>query len=270
MSEFSDFLTRNDDLISKVNEAILYSDFHEIKEVYIDLALLKDTRLGTILAEDKNTLPYITEHIPQYNIRPVRDFTFAFPKLKAKENTYRQMYMDPKYSKTIFNYSPDTLMYKYLPQMIDSVISSNARIKSDHRVKFTINTYPVQLSEIADNYKKILTLAIKDRVDVELICTDQHEITAQRWQNYGMLFLDDISYAFSPAGKLHKPLFLDGTMGLVKIYAPYCCDESILRQWQRFNVNFSDRETVRLMFEATEKILNAICSFAFMSFDIIS
>lgn len=85
MSAFSDFLDKNNDLINKVNEAIMYGDFHAVKEVYIDLPLLKDTRLGLILATDKDALPYVVANLKSYLLRPNRSFTFAYPKLKFKE-----------------------------------------------------------------------------------------------------------------------------------------------------------------------------------------
>ena len=123
MSAFSDFLDKNNDLINKVNEAIMYGDFHAVKEVYIDLPLLKDTRLGLILATDKDALPYVVANLKSYLLRPNRSFTFAYPKLKFKEKEYQQMYRDPKYATDLFNRSPDTSLSGSLPTILRILIT---------------------------------------------------------------------------------------------------------------------------------------------------
>jgi hypothetical protein len=270
MSAFSDFLDKNNDLINKVNEAIMYGDFHAVKEVYIDLPLLKDTRLGLILATDKDALPYVVANLKSYLLRPNRSFTFAYPKLKFKEKEYQQMYRDPKYATDLFNRSPDTSLSGSLPTILRILRTNNDRVKYTGSLHVTVNTFPIKENELTDQYRKMLTKAADNLAIIDFVCIDPLVISSKQWQSTDIAFLDSISYELSAESTIYKPLFQDVSMGLTKIYAPYDCDDSILQQWKRYNVDFTDKETVKTVFAPTEVALNAFCHFLFASFDVNS
>ena len=268
MSAFSDFVAKHDDLINKVNEAIMYSKFHAVQKVYIDLPLLKDTRLGLILATDKEALPYVIANLKQYMLKPNRSFTFAFPKLKYKEKDYKQMYTDPKYGEDLFNHSPDTSLSGSLPAILRILRMNNNRVKATEKIHVTVNIFPLQTNKLMEAYRNILLSQVENIATIDFIRKDPREISENEWKTTDVLFLDDISYELDPKGRIYKPLFQDMSMSLAQIYAPYCCDDSILHQWQRYNVNFADKETVDLIFKTTEIALNTVCHFLFASFDV--
>lgn len=268
MSAYSDFLDKHDDLITKVNDAIMYSKFHAIKEVYIDLALLKDTRLGLILATDKEALPYIKANLDRYQMRPNRSFTFAFPKLKYKESEYQKMYKDAKYSRDIFNCSPDTSLSGMIKRIFIMLYDNNTRVRYFDKIHVTVNTYPLQQNDLTKTYCNILNNISDGRAVVEFITTDPRTIDTDKWRSMDLMFIDNINYTCDVKGTLYKPLIEEASMPLTQIYAPYSCEDSMLHQWQRYNVDFTDKETVKLLFQTTELVMNTLCHFLFASFDV--
>ena len=68
MSKLSDFITQHERLFDNANKSIVEASFRTITKVYIDLALLKDTRMGLMISlSDKSDMQYLAEGLPRYN-----------------------------------------------------------------------------------------------------------------------------------------------------------------------------------------------------------
>ena len=84
MPELSELINKNEKLINKINENIVSASFSIVKNIYIDLALLKDTRMGLMLSlSNSDDVQYLLSKLPIYNIRPNRRFTEVYPEFKV-------------------------------------------------------------------------------------------------------------------------------------------------------------------------------------------
>ena len=48
-TSINEIIDKYQDSIGKINDGILASEFHPIRQVYVDLACIKDTRMGLLL-----------------------------------------------------------------------------------------------------------------------------------------------------------------------------------------------------------------------------
>lgn len=108
--DLNKFYNENKDLIDKLNENYMKGFFSPVKEVYFDLPVLKDIRLGLMISlTDKNKIKDVfIKNIEKYNNRPNRSFTYAFKEVGYTEEELTKMYYDEKYHRDMFNYALDT------------------------------------------------------------------------------------------------------------------------------------------------------------------
>lgn len=268
MPELSDLITKNEKLINKINENILSSVFSTVKRVYIDLALLKDTRMGLMLSlSDSDDVQYLLSKLPLYNIRPNRSFTETYPDFKLDENTLNKYYHDPSYSEDIFNNSPDTDFSINLKTMIRMYSSANTRGGYSKPIDITINTFPLQITDNIKIFNRILDVMFKGAAIFNLISTDPKQISEESWSNYSVLYIDDINYTLTDSN-LYKALFDHQRMTNSTIFSPYCCDDKILDKWKQYKVDLTKPNITNDLFKVTEYILSAFCYFSFIPFQI--
>ena len=268
MTEFSDFVTKNEKLFNKVNESIVSASFNTVKRVYIDLALLKDTRMGLMLSlSDKNDIQYLLSKIKQYNIRPNRKFTEVYPEFKIDEDTLNKHYHDPSYSETIFDYSPDTDFSVKLKSVILMYSSANNRAGYSDPIEITINAFPLSITENIKLFNAILNHLFIGLATFNLVSVDPKIIQTDHWATYSVLYIDDIEYDLTN-GTLYKILFEQQKMTDKVIVAPYCCNEAVLDKWKQYRIDLTDINTTNDIFKLTEYVLSAFCYFSFIPFQI--
>ena len=267
MSQLSDFITKNEQLFNKANEGIVQGYFRPVKSVYIDLALLKDTRLGAMVSlSDNESLQYLKDGIARYNNRPNRKFTYAYPDFKYSEEYLQQYYHDPKNSEQIFNYSPDTDLSISIRDLVLSYRSVNIRAGYNDTIKFCINIYPLQKTLSIKVYQKMLNLMMHDVATFDIVSLDPKANNAITWTKYNVLFIDDLEYALQEGNALYNALFINQSLTQSSIFTPYCCADSVLEKWKQYNIKFDENNMDRDLFKVTEYLLTAFCTFTFMRF----
>lgn len=270
MTSLNDLVEKNKDLINKANEAIVASAFHSVKDIYIDLPLLKDTRMGLLinLAKTEEEVAYLVNGLAKYNTRPNRHFTTVYPDLKYSEEDLVKFYENPNNSDQIFNRSPDTDFSCNLEALFKSICSENARAGIAHRINVTINTYPLVVKTNLTAYLQILRYAFGKFATFKFITTDVRKMDSETWKSFDMLFIDNLSAALDKNGVLKDLLFQDMKFTNKTVFAPYACDDDIFAKWKQYNIDVTDPETAKDMFKISEYLIGTYCYFKFMPFQI--
>ena len=269
MSEYSDLLKKYDKQITKVNEAIMNTEFHEISTIYSDLVLLKDLRMGLMISlANSEERKYLLSKLAEYNYRPVRDFTYTYPEFKYSETELNQMYHDQERSDTIFNYSPDTDFSLTANELLRSITSQNTRVKYTKTVTWYINTYPLKITENMQIYATMLEEYVQHAAEIKLISVNPFTVDSNIWSNCQLLAIDDMLSVTKPEHTLNNVLFESHRLLNSAIYAPYVCDPSVLHKWHQHHINLADPKAEQEIFTVTEMMLNLYCHFTFIPFSI--
>ena len=268
MSDLSEFITKHEKIFNKANMSIVESAFKKVKSIYIDLALLKDTRMGLMVSlSDKADLQYLIQHLREYNIRLNRKFTEVYPKFKVDENTLNKYYHDPAYSAKIFDYSPDTDFSINFEDLITMYSAENDRSGYTEKIDITINTYPLQITDNINTFIRILNKCYAGKATFNAICTDPKVITESAWTSYSVLCIDDIEYTLTNS-IFYNVLFERQKIINTVVFAPYCCNDTILNKWKQYKINLTDVKTINDLLKVTEYALSTFCYFSFIPFQI--
>lgn len=268
MPELSELINKNEKLINKINENIVSASFSIVKNIYIDLALLKDTRMGLMLSlSNSDDVQYLLSKLPIYNIRPNRHFTEVYPEFKVDEATLNKYYHDPAYSEQIFDNSPDTDFSINLKSMILTYSAANNRAGHNYPLNITINTFPLSITESIRIFNKILSVMFKGLALFNFICEDPKQISEEKWASYSVICIDDLNYSLTNSN-LYKALFDHRRLANCAIFSPYCSDDEILDKWKQYKVDLTNLNVISDLFKVTEYVLSAFCYFAFIPFQI--
>ena len=271
MASLDDIVKQNEDLINKVNDIIVSTEFRSIKNIYIDLPLLRDTRMGLLLnlAKTKEERDYLLNNLDKYNIRPNRHFTTVYPEFKYSEDDLNKFYQNPNNSDAIFNLSPDTSFTYNFESFFEIICSKNARAGMHREMPvITINTYPLKVSTSLEAYMKILQQSFGNIVKFKYITINVKEITRELWNSFDMLLIDDLAAVLDRNGIFKDLLFKEMKFITKTIFAPYSCDDDILAKWKQYKIDITDPVTANDIFKVSEYLIATYCHFKFMLFQI--
>jgi len=265
---YGDFLHQHDAEISRINDAILETDFHPISDIYIDLANLKDTRMGTLLllSSSKEETQYLIDNLDAYNYRPVRNFTFTYPKYSLSESKLIEMYSDPKLSDDIFVRSPDTDLSLHCEELAKLITQHNSRVKYRPAPVLHLNVYPLIITDNIKIYADMLEAYLKGSLTIDLFSVPPGKVDASLYKKCGMLFIDKMLEVTYTTHSLYKVLFEDRNLLNSEIYAPYDSDITVIHKWEQYNINFQDSKALSELYAVTEALLNLYCHFKFNPF----
>lgn len=265
---YGDFLKAHEKDIEKINEAIMETEFHEITDIYIDLALIKDTRMGLLqtLSRGPMDIKYLIDHLDAYNHRPVRDFKYVYKDLPYTETELKNMYKDPERSSAIFNKSPDTDFSQNIDTFSKIIVTRNSRVKSRNAVKLHINTYPLTITENIRLFASMLEDYLQGIFEIDLISIPPGKVDPALWKRCDIIFLDKVLDVTYTKHSLYKVLFEDRALLISEIYAPYDCDILVLHKWEQYHIDFSNPTVVSELFKVTESLMGLYCQFQFTPF----
>lgn len=260
------FINENKDLIDKLNDNYMKGFFSPFKEVYFDLPVLKDIRLGLMISlTDKNKIEEIfIKNIDKYNNKPNRSFTYAFKYIGYTEAELTKMYYDEKYHHDMFNYALDTNLGCTLKDLYSNLCDQNIRAEYKGNITFSINTFPIK--ETDENivlYSKILTDYLKG-VKIKTLCIDPKKIESKFWLKQDMIVLDDLSKMTTEDSGLFKPLFEDQVMNNVRILCPYSITDDALEDWKTNHIDVDNPEQLKQAFIPTEGTMQLVSNFKFI------
>lgn len=269
-TSINEIIDKYQDSIGKINDGILASEFHPIRQVYIDLACIKDTRMGLLLhLASPDTFVYIKDGLERYNKRPNRSFTFAYPDLPYTEEELQKKYRDPELSSEIFNKSPDTDLFYNFSRLLVQVLFQNGKAGHTKTVPININIWPLRKNDLTDLFANILRRQFDPKeFAIKLISVDPKNIKEHFWTQQDYLIIDDLQRLCQPTSGLYKLLLEDQKCLHKDIFAAHCLGDKELEIWKSEGVDFSDEEKVNQRFEMTALYFSICCRFKFMRFQI--
>lgn len=238
--------SRLQDTFDSIAESTMEKDFHPVEGIYMDLSLLKDTRMGLMISlSDKSLKQYLLAGLDKYNDRLSRSFKEVYPDFPYTEEKLEEMWRDPNRSDEIFRYSPDTEMSLTLNKILEYILSHNSFVRYTGEVRLTINTYPLAITKHINIFERTLTELLKrTTVKVTFICTDPRYIMSSFWKKQGWLYIDDLSILSKDKIPFAEVLYR-GDMPTATIVFPPCLTRDKRTAWIREGVDFSNTELVR-------------------------
>ena len=251
------------DILNKLETQHLEAEFSPIKELYVDLATMKDLRFGLVYSlANEEERKYLIENLPKYNLRPNRSFTFGFDKLADREELYKQQYTSKQYQEQMFDFAPDTDFSDVLLSFIVSFATRNIQAGYRENMVLTINTYPIEDCQNLAIFKRIFTRFIGSRLTVKFICTEPKKISKEFWQRKQFLVLDDVGILSDTKCGLYEALIKNQVMITAKIFAPYACEQQAIDRWEKLDKEYYKK--LRDFFTPTEFVLQSLCEFKFV------
>jgi hypothetical protein len=146
-------------------------NYNEIKEkvqfktpnrIYIDMSLLNDFYLGTILFKsfvldnrDQETYSIIIDNLDLYNTRYLDNVEYIFPELNYQHKDILALLHNSEYHSHIFSLSPKTNIYLRLEERLLDINNKTAIIKNQITPTLVFNTYPFELPDELQNSIKV-------------------------------------------------------------------------------------------------------------------
>lgn len=268
-------LEDNPGLREKVNEQLMSRDCGAFDRIYVDLVLMKDTRMGLMLAlanetHDTKMVDYLRTDLKKYNSRPNRSFTIAYPNLKYSEEKLQDMYQHPRFSRMAFEYAPDTVMHNSLISEFTPYFDQNDRAGYKNKVVLIINTYPLHLEtikDLIDIYGKMLTRIIGNRIEVRFISQDPLTISPVTFISFKAIYIDDITKLFCEGGVLCDA-FCKRQCLLHRVISPILVEDPVLQIWKDQGLDIFDTHVLLERVQLTSCALNMGCIFDYRPFNI--
>lgn len=270
MSQQSNNLSAEDhEILNKLNASLFEKEFTAIRSIYIDLALLKDIKVGCVLTKHPEMAPVTIANLDEYNLRLERGFE-TLSKITNTDDDYYAYLSDKENTELIFRRSPDTVFSNKFTEILSQIQLSNSRCDYDGVINITINTYPFDTnSQIIELYKQAINLYIGDSLfKVDTISVDPINIQGVIWKRYDMLFIDDIAKLSAEGIPFSKELYELRTMYNVRIYTPYVADKTCLAKIEDAGLSLEDKDNLDTLFAHMELVNNIFCQFKFAKYDI--
>ena len=267
---FSKFTTAHAEQLDKVNEAIMARDFSPIRNIYIDLVMLKDFRLGLMLAlSDQDQRQYLIDGIDRYNNR--FDLSFrdtAYPEFKYKEEDLQRFILDPVFQTQAFNFAPDTEMSYYWTRYIATVDARNRTVQYRGDVNIYVNCYPLSPIEIVQQFMRYFQFQFDENVyKCKLISKSPDKLDRSFWEGMDVIYVDNIQQLCqdgSPWQESCKNLkFLNKL-----IISPPQISKATRADWIEKGLDLSDPEKVMEYISITAAVISLCCDFKFIRFPI--
>jgi len=182
------------DLLNSVQDEYFNLDHKQIKGIYVDMELLQDLRLGTLLTSVrvKSEIAYIYSRMTDYNMRVDNDTCSYFPALKyTEQNLVARMHENGNDVK-VCGLSPFTTALDYFMYVLDRSLKGNQMVGKSGKLDVNINVADIRYT------KTFMDMFIKhvagDRPLVNVIVTNypRYEYPIQLFQAFDIFFLYDI------------------------------------------------------------------------------
>lgn len=267
---FDEIYEKHKKEIQKVNEALIRPDLIRIENVYMDLNVIKDTRMGLMMAlSSPEEREYLKDNIHWYNRRLTRHFVDTYPKFKYSEEALQKAYEDPRFSGPAFLCAPDTTIASQLYLSTAAWIDRNTRLGSTLPITLTINIWPLSFNEplliFADALSKYLD---PEKVKVNFIKTHPFKISEDFWIKQNYILLDDIELITNVKHQMYKPLFIDRRMVDTVLIAFPIIAEDILQKRIDEGLDITNEEQLDALFELTLVYFEFCCHPQFVRWEI--
>jgi hypothetical protein len=255
-------------VIDRINDAIMQREYGEVHAIYIDLSLMKDLKLGLMLAiSDESQRKYLIENIDTYNKRVDRKFTTCFKDFPYKEEVLEGMYTSEEFSDFIIDFAPDTDLSVGFYDFLRQISQRNYRAQYNEPVDVIINTYPLHNTELVKRFKSLFLMVNKEvgKFKFSFIRENPFNLSAEYWSRFDFMLVDDIALMCSEGTPWRGPMEATSWLGKT-IYSPPNISEDTYKAWDDHKIKRDNDELTKLILDTTEQTLRMCCRFQFVSF----
>lgn len=261
-----------EDFLKDFGDSVLATDRKVYKNLYFDLPILKDTRLGLMIAlisqsQDSNKwIEYIRSNLKNYVIRPYRDFKdTAYPELPYSEQDLRIAYRDVRNSSMIFDYSPDTTILCGIKDFLSTLVDRNRGNGYRDVINITANTFPHEPTELHGVWSRIMSQYLQPiNCRFSLICKNPTTISAEQWESYQYIYLDDLSVVTSVDTPFIHCLSERYSFMNTDILTPFCASKDVLKDMELDDLDPTDLASITKTMGDTEDMMRLASMFSFL------
>ncbi len=219
--------------IDSVNQSIIDKNIRPIKHIYIDICLIKDFYIGTILncLSSKDEMSYLLKQLPYYNFKADRRFKTHFPNLSVSEEELHAYLHDDKNASRVFLASPDTVMSYRLGKIFSDAKNNNITAGEPDNKLFTvtINAYPLCMISEMEQYISIIQAKAENIARVKLISRRPRELSGSFWRSVTTAFVENFNDLVAPDSPIFPIFFSENAlMGDTEFIAQHQVDNDRL------------------------------------------
>lgn len=271
-TDFESYALNHPELREKINDGIMEKEFASIHGIYIDLVLLKDTRLGLMIGlakqrDNEDQVKYLIDNISKYNTRPNRSFTIAYPDYMLNEAQLKKQYNKVN-SVLAFDYAPDTALSVNLGAELSNIFMQNTRSGYTKPITVTINTFPLAITESMKTYGKILEHTFHQRIKINFVTLDPESIGLDFWLLHKVIFLDNLE-AITVTNKITRTSIFDKHEWMnIRLVCPYSATDEVIEYWISQGSNVFNPKELNDLELLTSTVMGICTVFEFKFFTI--
>jgi hypothetical protein len=245
-----------------------YDKTFQIKnELYVDLSMIQDYKLGMLLSlyTEPDEYKYIYSRISIYNNRFDNLCTKYFPDLGISEEELMKYVVDPEYTADLIKTSPMTLGFYALRDKFKEIVDHNTLI-DEKTITYTVvvNIHPLTLNpKIMDEVSvRRIKKFIKDRIKYihafsEVLIVDYpiQDMTFGMFKRMNLFMVEDLS------GLLNTKLKQDWMLLKGKKESDFLiCPR---RYEGPIDIAQADKDQIETMFTRGNATMNLVCRFTY-------
>lgn len=253
-----------------VNKSIMFNDFYNCNNIYIDLQFIKDIFLGIILLNISSEDQYnnFIEEVKKDPYRIIEDPLLLFPSIKFGNFQYNDFLENQLNHNNIFKISPLTSFERELIPYIRRIIEMKKKIDDEYiKLSLYINMYPISnlSDDLLDQFRKYFLLKYSSELEIHFLFKPITHLKKDIL-NFKALFIYDLKSFFDD--KYYSSLFGEMKFLDKSIVAPKILyDNSLITKYELYNadlITLIKNEEIKKEFEYNDCYLNYLCQFTFI------
>ena len=257
----------DEQMIKELNDGMVKCNLITPDLLYIDLSLIKDIYLGTLLTfltkpekkiyeNEHKAYEYIMCRLEEYRNRSFHDLKHCFPELNFTNDDLDARLNDPAYADFIFYSSPITGFLDTLKAQIAVNVNHSSVIGKKNDIRVIINTYPLILNKQSQHVLGIY-MSRGYGLTVQLICQDPRTMSLETLLSY------DEVYCFCL-----EPFFLN--LKINKAFSELKFVGKRFYMPKFFGYQYTDQKDIKKDDRYSQTALNVLTQFKYIDMAIVS
>lgn len=241
--------------LTELNILDMEESIKPIKRVYVDLNMIHEINIGTLLLHTTNEEEYnlIKAAIPNYTSRIDTHICDHFGDLNITDTEIFKFQQDQNNAERLFKASPTTNLMHMFPMILEDITKHNEITNKVQAIDIVINTYPIIFPAKICKFMSAMWRKISDNVVFNTVTKPHWELADSTLMSMDRFYVNDI-YPWIGHDDRMCELFCDK-----KIYDN---KEFVSRKVKQDDSDPTDN--IKHMFETTEAMCNLFCSFSYM------
>jgi hypothetical protein len=241
----------------------------EMNNIYLDLAMLRDIRLSTLLyiTQDlPNHITYIKQNLAKYDQRIQDENIFEyFPEYEYLKGKYTRCINDTSLHPYLWTISPITFLLPMLAYITDLGRKSAVMHQRVYTANFFINTYPYQVDLRLLKLLKKQFAYIYPNYTFNVLFKPYEKLDKTLCDSIDMFFIENIFKCLRLNMSLLRPLFDTNEYQNKRISSPKRSDISVPLLYNFKNQPIKQERSVDSLFTELEGYLQLSCYFEYFT-----